>query len=126
MADIKLGYYCEDKDYHLYGPFKTVKECEQYDYENIWQLVKVSDKLSKINKITIDLSCNTLTIEGGENCNIKVLDKDLGNGVHYYSPETWEAVLAKAKESCNDVTIIGKPTIEGECLDEVLYMRSGD
>lgn len=127
MADsidnkLKLGYYCEDDDYKLYGPFKTVKDCERYNYVNIWQLVKTADKLSRINHITVDFSTNTLTIEGGKNCNIKILDKDIGNGVHSFLPESWELILAKARESCTDVEIIGNPPIEGECLDEMLYL----
>lgn len=123
---LKLGYYCEDADYKLYGPFKTVKDCERYDYVNIWQLVKVADKLCKINHITVNFNDNTLTIEGGEKCNIKILDKDIGNGVHSFLPESWELILAKVNEACQDVTIIGQPTIDGECLDEVLYMRKGN
>lgn len=125
-TNLKLGYYCEDSEYKLYGPFKTVKECEKYDYTNIWQLVKVADKLSKINSITVNFKDNTLTIDGGENCNIKILDKEIGNGVHCFLPESWELILSKAYEACTNVTIVGQPTIEGECLDEVLYMRSGN
>ena len=67
MESFKLGYYCEDDDYNLYGPYKSVKECEKYNYKNIWQLVKTSNKDSRINKITLDFTSNTLTIEGGEN-----------------------------------------------------------
>lgn len=122
MESFKLGYYCEDDDYNLYGPYKSVKECEKYNYKNIWQLVKTSDKASRINKITLDFTSNTLTIEGGEKCNIKILDKELGNGVYSFVPDSWEVVLAKSKEACDDVVIIGSPDIKGECLDEMLHM----
>lgn len=120
--NFKLGYYCEDENFNLYGPFKNVKECEKYNYQNIWQLVKTSNKDSQINNITVDFTSNTLTIEGGKNCNIKILDKYIGNGVHSFVPDSWELILSKANESCKNVTIIGKPLIDGECLDAVLYM----
>ena len=124
--DIKIGYYCEDENYKLYGPFKTVKDCEAYDYVNIWQLVKTSNKASKINKITVDFTSNTLTIEGGENCSMKILDKEIGAGTHTFLPDSWELILAKSREACANIVIKGKPNIEGECLDEMLYMRKGD
>lgn len=118
----RLGYYYQDSKDKLYGPFKTLKECEFFDYKYIWNLVKISDDSNKINKITVDFSSNTLTIEGNENASIKILDKDIGVGVHSFLPEQWEMLLSKVYESTKNITIIGKPQIEGECLDEVLYM----
>lgn len=121
---LKLGFYCEDSEYKLYGPFKTSEECEKYDYKNIWHLVKVRDYSPKINKITVNFTSNTLTIEGDKDCELKLLDKTISNGTHTFLPESWELILSKTNEACKNVVIIGKPFIEGECLDEVLYMRS--
>lgn len=123
-TNLKLGIYCEDENYNLYGPFLSMKEAEKYNYSYIWELKKIAEKDCKINKIVVDFESNTLTIEGDKNCSIKILDKTIGNGVHSFLPESWELILAKAYEACTNVTIIGQPTIEGECLDEVLYMRS--
>lgn len=127
MADtkqIQLGFYCEDDEYKLYGPFKTQKDCERYDYKYIWELKKIAEKDKKINSITVDFNTNTLGINGEQNCSIKVLDKVLGNGVHSFDKECWQVILSKAKESCSNVTIIGQPFIEGEYLNEVLHLRS--
>lgn len=120
--DIRLGYYCEDDDMNLFGPFTTIKECEEYDYSYIWKLEKIADKDCNINSIAIDFSSNTLTIEGGKNSSIKVLDKEMVNGVNYFEPETWRTVLSISKDACKNVTVTGTPKIEGECLDEMLYM----
>lgn len=121
-TNMKLGFYCEDEEYNLYGPFKSMKDCEKYNYTYIWELKKIADKDSNINKITINFESNTLTIEGGKNCNIKLLDKTVGNGVHSFLPESWEFILAKAKENCKDVVIIGHPQIEGDFLNEMLHL----
>lgn len=120
--DIRLGYYCEDDDMNLFGPFTTIKECEEYGYSYIWKLEKIADKDCNINSIAIDFSSNTLTIEGGKNSSIKVLDKEMVNGVNYFEPETWRTVLSISKDVCKNVIVTGTPKIEGECLDEMLYM----
>lgn len=122
MADIRLGFYCEDDNMNLYGPFKSLKEAEKYNYSFIWELKKIAEKDTKINKITIDFESNTLTIEGDKNCSIKILDKCIGNGVHSFLPESWELVLAKCNESCADVKTIGTPPVEGEYLNEMLHL----
>lgn len=122
MADIRLGFYCEDDNTNLYGPFKSLKEAEQYNYSFIWELKKIAEKDTKINKIVIDFESNTLTIKGEKNCSIKILDKTLGNGVHSFLPEYWELVLGKSKDSCADVETIGTPPVEGEYLNEMLHL----
>ena len=128
MADtnLKLGIYCEDENYNLYGPFKTMKEAEAYNYSYIWELKKIADKDSKINKIVVDFESNTLTIDGNKNCSIKILDKTIGNGVHCFLPESWELILSKAYEACANVETIGTPPVEGEYINEVLYLRNGN
>lgn len=122
MVDIRLGFYCEDDNTNLYGPFKSLKEAEKYNYSFIWELKKIAEKDTRINKITIDFESNTLTIKGEKNCSIKILDKCIGNGVHSFLPESWELVLAKCKESCADVETIGTPPVEGEYLNEMLHL----
>ena len=47
VKDIKTGYYCEDENYKLYGPFKTVKDCEAYD--------KLNDKKSSESRNCIKI-----------------------------------------------------------------------
>ena len=119
---IQLGFYCEDDEYKLYGPFKSMKDCEKYDYSFIWELKKIAEKDKKINKITVDFTSSTLTIEGEKNCSIKILDKVLGNGVHSFAPDSWQVVLGICKAACANTFITGKPTIEGEYLNEVLHL----
>lgn len=125
MADTKTFYYEDDK-HTIHGPYSSLKDCEVFDYVRIWELKKTSDKDSKINKITIDLSSNSLTIEGGKHASIKILDKQVGVGVQCFAPESWEAVIGTCKQACKNVTILGKPIIDGECLDEMLYMQQGN
>lgn len=123
VKDIRLGYYCEDDEMNLYGPFQTIKECEEYDYTYVWKLEKIADKDSKINKITIDFETNKLNIDGEKNASIKILDKVLGVGVHSFLPDSWQVVLGICKGACKNIELIGTPCITGECLDEMLYMQ---
>lgn len=118
-TNLKLGIYCEDDEYNLYGPFKSMQEAEKYNYSYIWELKKIAEKDCKINKIVVDFESNTLTIEGEKNCSIKILDKTIGNGVHSFLPESWQLVLNKCYESCKNVETIGTPPIEGEYLNEM-------
>ena len=122
MTNIKRGYYYQDKSNKLFGPFNSYKDCKRFNYKYIWSLVDILEENKKINKIVVDLDKNTIAIEGEKDASIKILDKDIGNGVHSFEPNKWEYVLSVSKDACKNVTIIGKPIIEGECLDEVLYM----
>lgn len=122
INELQVGFYCEDDNYKLYGPFKSMKECEQYDYSFIWELKKIRPKDCKINKITIDFFNSNITIEGEKNASIKILDKVLGNGTYKFNMESWEFIVAKAKEVCNNVEYVGLPTIKGEYLNEMLHL----
>ena len=126
MADstkyLQLGFYCEDDEFKLYGPFKSMKECEKYDYTNIWELKKVRPKDCKISKILIDFYKSEITIEGEPNASIQILTDVLGVGTHSFSMDIWELVVAKAKEACNNIVYDGFPTTKGEYLNEMLHL----
>ena len=86
-------------------------------------------KKKVVNKITLDFTQNLIIIEGDEGAEA-VLNKvtyPVGtNVIPIEEFEDWEALVEDSFKLCKSTTIIGNPPVEGECLDEMLYMQQGD
>lgn len=113
------GFYCEDEYGNFYGPYKTIKEARTVEHLYIWELKEINNNASKVNKIEIDFDSNTLTVDGGS---LTILNKTLDTGTHTFASELWELVLSKSYEACDNVSVKGKPQIEGEYLNEMLHL----
>lgn len=86
-------------------------------------------KKQTVSKITIDFDKNVIIITGdnGAKATLNKVKYFVGE---YTIPDNfnlfWEEFIEDAFKACKDTEIIGTPPVEGECLDEMLYLQQGD
>lgn len=114
-------YYISDYSGFLSGPYQSIKEAETdaVDGEAILKFVKFASAPTEITKAIVDFDNGLLTLSGSSKASIKIGEKVLAVGTHKFNKksESCEGLLNVLSLNCNDVSVIGTPYIEGECLD---------
>lgn len=113
----------KENNYYLYkpsamkihGPYLTRKSAEDDFEDGDTLLLALPCKTTKTCKsATVDFNNKLLTIQGSF--------KEYLSGTYEIPDSMLSTVLTELYNVCKDVTIIGVPPLQGECLDEMLHM----
>ena len=113
----------KDNNYYLYrpstkqvyGPFEVRKKAEDVFEEGDTMLLALAHKATNTCKsATVDFNKKVLTIKG--------TFKEYLTGSYEIPDSMLPTILTELHSVCKDVTVIGVPPLQGECLDEMLYM----
>lgn len=113
----------KENNYYLYrpstmkvfGPFAVRKNAEDDFEDGDTLLLALSHKPTKTCKSAkVDFNKKLLTIKGSF--------KEYLTGTYEIPDSILSTILTELYSVCKDVTIIGIPPLQGECLDEMLHM----
>lgn len=113
----------KENNYYIYssstkkvlGPFISRKEAEAVFEEGDNLLLALACKPAEsCTQATIDFNKNTLTIKG--------TFKTYKTGTYEIPDSMLSTILTELHSVCKNVTVVGVPPLEGECLDEMLHM----
>ena len=113
----------KENNYYLYrpstmkvqGPYVSRKSAEDDFEDGDTLLLALPCKTTKTCKsATVDFNKKLLTIQGSF--------KEYLSGTYEIPDSMLSTVLTELYNVCKDVTIIGVPPLQGECLDEMLHM----
>lgn len=126
----KIGkYYLSDSEGNLSGPFNSRTEAVPYAIKGD-VLIQVLDMSgfclpkNRPDKIVLDFNRKTVTITGNKDTEAILNKVKYTVGVHDIKDiiTDWEVLITDSLNLCKDTKVIGNPPIEGEYLNEMLYM----
>lgn len=99
----------------VYGPYASRKNAEDDFEDGDTLLLALAYKTTKTCKSAkVDFNKKLLTIQGSF--------KEYLSGTYEIPDSMLSTILTELYNVCKDVTIIGIPPLQGECLDEMLHM----
>lgn len=116
--------YVADKNNIVFANGTSKEELEGYKYDDDdTVLIAIHPKqffkhVSKVESIVIDFTKSMLSIKGSKVTLAKVEYEEGDIKLEPEDMKDWSSILEDAYKACKNVTVLGVPPIEGECLDE--------